>query len=143
MWVGGEGGALVKRIVYHWVCTAFNCKFKHTTEITALQDIQRVSHSISLIDLGCYFHFILTFLYILISEIARDRRFQLQAIDIHKSKRLSKNSLSHVTFATFFFFFFRREAKFIFLGNFVHIRTAFCMLASCISTQMIMHFCEH
>jgi hypothetical protein len=138
---GGGGGALVKRKVYQWASTAFNCKFKHTTEITALQDNQPVSHSISLIDLGCYFHFILTFLYILISEIARVRRFQLQAIDIHKSKRLSKNSLSHVTFATFFFF--RREAKLIFLGNFVHIRTAFCMLASCSSTEMIMHFCEH
>jgi hypothetical protein len=101
--VGGGGGALVNRKVYHWACTAFNCKFKHTTEITALQD-QPVSHSISLIDLGCYFHFILTFLYILISEIARVRRFQLQAIDIHKSKRLRENSLSHVTFATFSFF---------------------------------------
>jgi hypothetical protein len=88
---------------------SFICTFKHTTEITALQDNQPVSHSISSVDLGCYFHFILTFLYILISEIARGRRFQLHSIEIHKSKRLSGNSLSRITFSIFFSFFFPKK----------------------------------
>lgn len=102
VWVGGGGHQLRGKFITGLAQLSF-VLFKHTTEITALQDNQPVSHSISLIDLGCYFHIILTFLYILISEIASVSRFHLQSIDIHKSKRLSGNSFSHITFSTFLF----------------------------------------